>query len=44
VCLKEPNPDSCMEVVYSNVNVDNQDLGKPTLPAILSSDITSMLL
>jgi len=45
VCLKEPDPDSCMEVEYSNV--DNQDPGKPNLPAILSSggsDTTSMQL
>jgi len=45
VCLKEPNrpdPDSCMEVEYSNV--DNQDPGKPNLPAVLSSDKSSMKL
>jgi len=43
VCLKEPDPDSCMEVEYYS-NVDNQDPGKPNLPAVQSSDKTSMQL
>jgi len=44
VCLKKPDPHSCMEVEYSNVNVDNQEPEKQNLPAVLSSDKTSMLL
>ncbi|KAL4143477.1 hypothetical protein QTP88_005806 [Uroleucon formosanum] len=42
-CLEKPDLDSCMEVEYLNVNV-NQNPEKPNLPTVLSSDKTMSLM